>query len=80
MSEPDSDIPYTERELIQRALSSAFSEHASKCSDGVAVPEPRWELVKLHFLCGSTVASLICYKYGLDPEVMVGELAEEGDE
>ena len=72
MSE-DTDIPYTERDLIQRAIISATARHISGCIDGTAAPKPRWAIVRDLFGCGSTVATAICYRYGFDPEKMIGE-------
>ena len=75
----DTDIPYSERDLIQRAINSASSAHESKCADGVAAPRPRWDIVKHLFCCGSNAADRICWRYGFDPDGVVGA-AEEGDD
>ena len=55
------NIPYTERDLIQRAIQAARPPaHKS--------PMPRWALVKQTFLTGQTVSKLICSCYGFDPD------------
>jgi ribosomal protein S13 len=54
----DSDIPYSERELIQRAIKLAKTPTCS----------PRWALVKRIFGTGKTVSIAICTKYGFDPD------------
>jgi hypothetical protein len=69
----DTDIPYPERDLIQRAINSASAWHRSSCIDGTAAPKPRWAIVRDLFCCGSTVATAICYRYGYDAEKMIGE-------
>ena len=69
----DTDIPYTERDLLLRAINSASSRHRSDCEDGIAVPKPLWAIVRDLFCCGSTVATAICYRYGYDPEKMIGD-------
>jgi hypothetical protein len=66
MDNPDeTEIPYSERELIQRAISNA-----RPLSRGA----PRWAVVKQAFGTGSRVSWAICKKYGFDPEEMVPEL------
>ena len=55
----ETEIPYTERELIQRVLRHAF--RSAKCGT------PRWITVKRYFSVGSETAKLICFKYGFDP-------------
>lgn len=57
----NSDIPYTEREIIQRAIDSAKPRPGER-------PKARWELVKRIFMTGQTVSRLICYRYGFDPD------------
>jgi hypothetical protein len=69
----DTDIQYTERDLIQRAINSATAWHRSTCIDGTAAPKPRWAIVRDLFGCGSTIATAICYRYGYDPEKMIGD-------
>jgi hypothetical protein len=68
----DTDIPYTERDLIQRAINSASARHTSECVIGIASPKPRWRIANDVFFCGPTVATAICYRYGFDPEKMIG--------
>lgn len=58
------DVPYTDRALIQRAINQA------SCHD-ILRGKPRWFAVTRIFACGSTTATLICYKYGYDPEKKV---------
>lgn len=70
-----SEVPYSERELIQRAINGAIGKYAYQCTEGTSPPMPRWDVVKRLFCCGSTVATAILYKYGLDPNAMVGESA-----
>lgn len=77
----ESDIPYEERELIQRAINGACGRHAAAVVRDERRPYPRWRIVKELFCCGSTVANLICCRYGYDPQDVVGEaakLAEDG--
>ena len=73
----DTDIPYSERDLIERAIDSVSSWHRSHCIDGTAAPKPRWLIVRDLFGCGSTVATAICYSYGYDPEKMIGEVPHD---
>ncbi len=68
----ESDIPYEERELIQRAINSASGTHEHACVEDDLEPVPRWVIVKKLFCCGSTVATAICHRYGYDPERMIG--------
>jgi hypothetical protein len=77
-----SDLPYEERELIQRAINGASGKHARACAldeDDLraCVPLPRWAIVKSLFCCGSTVATAICHRYGYDPERMIGKDSQE---
>lgn len=55
----NSDIPYEERELIQRAIRNTrpFSH-----------PQPRWVMAKRVFGVGASVAAAICTRYGFDPD------------
>lgn len=73
----DSDIPYEERELIQRAINSASGQHGAAVARGEYRPLPRWEVVERLFCCGSTVAELICHRYGYDPQGIVGRYSQE---
>ena len=57
----NSDIPYTERELIQRALKRAKPEPGERDT-------PRWVLAKRTFGTGETVSRLICFRFGFDPD------------
>ena len=66
----DSDIPYEERELIQRAIRQARP---------FAHAEPRWAMVKRIFGTGSTVSAAICTRYGFDPDKEVQPLAQLSD-
>ena len=66
----DSDIPYEERELIQRAIRKARP---------FARAEPRWVMVKRIFGTGSTVSAAICTRYGFDPDKEVKPLAQLSD-
>ena len=59
------DLPYSERELIQRAIDQA-SQY------GANTGQPRWVAVKRAFAVGSTVAEAICWKYGYDPDKVIG--------
>ena len=68
----ESGVPYEERELIRRAVNGASSRHKSNCVVGIAAPRTRSAIVKSLFCCGSTVAERICYRYGYDPERMIG--------
>ena len=63
----NSEIPYSERELIQRAIKQAkpFAHNT-----------PRWVLVKRVFGTGSTVSTAICAKYGFDPDKELSPLLE----
>lgn len=54
-----SDIPYTDLELVQRAL---------KAARPFTVSEPRWMMAKRVFLTGRTASRAICEKYGFDPD------------
>ena len=76
----DTDIPYSETDLIQRAISSASSRHENDCRDGIAAPKARWNVVRDLFCCGSTVAEAICRLYCNDPEGIIGESPQEGEE
>jgi hypothetical protein len=69
----DTDIFCTERDLIPRAINSAMARHISDCIDGTAAPKPRWLIVHDLFGCDLTVAKAICYRYGYDPEKMIGD-------
>jgi len=60
----ESEIPYTERELIQRAIDQAAQY-------GANYGQPRFVSVKRAFAVGSSVASAICWRYGYDPEKLV---------
>lgn len=73
----ESDIPYEERELIQRAINGASGQHAAAVARGEHQPLPRWAIVKRLFCCGSTISNLICYRYGFDAERMIGENSPE---
>lgn len=55
----NSDIPYGERELIQRAIRSLDHKDSQW---------PRWVRVKVLFGTGAKVSRAICYKYGFDPD------------
>lgn len=59
--EPPTEIPYSERELIQQAINNARPEPGER-------DLPRWILVKRLFGTGQTVSELICTKYGFDPD------------
>ena len=62
MSVPkDTSIPLSERALIQRALNGYRPKPGER-------DLPRWVLAKRLFGTGRTVAELICYKYGFDPD------------
>ena len=61
MYEIDTDIPITDRDLIQRAIVLAKPESNER-------DLPRWVLVKRLFGTGQTISRLICYKFGFDPE------------
>jgi ribosomal protein S13 len=64
----DTDIQYSERELIKRAIKIARATSRL----------PRWALVKRIFGTGQTVSRLICSKYGFDPdeEIKIMPLSE----
>lgn len=68
----ESDIPYSERELVQRALAAARPNAGER-------DLPRWVLAKRVFSTGRTVSMLICTRYGFDPdkEVSAAELLSE---
>ena len=72
----ESDIPYTERELIQRSINGACARHAADCSDGLAAPKARWDVVKDLFCYGSTTSAAICLEYGFDPDEIIGDDAD----
>lgn len=55
-----SDIPYSERELIQRALTAAKPNYGE-------LDMPYWILAKRLFMTGRTVSMAICTHYGFDP-------------
>ena len=55
----DSAVPYSERNLIQRAIRSL---------DRKQNPWPRWVRVKALFGTGPEMSRAICYKYGFDPD------------
>jgi hypothetical protein len=57
--EDDSEIPYSERELIQRAIRSLDRRGGSL---------PRYVRVKQLFVTDSEASRAICYKYGFDPD------------
>ena len=76
----DTDIPYCEWEMIQRAINGTSTRHEFDCTNGVAAPKPRWEIFKNLFCCGSTAAYAICYRYGYDPERIIGESPPDGEE
>ena len=61
----NSNIPYEERELIQRAIRNARP---------FAHAEPRWAMVKRVFGTGATVSAAICTRYGFDPNTEVTPL------
>jgi hypothetical protein len=60
-----SELPYSERELIQRAIDQA-AQYGANCG------QPRWVSVKRLFAVGSGVAEAICWKYGYDPDKDIG--------
>ena len=57
----ETDIPYTERELIQRALANARPHPGARDT-------PRWALAKRTFGTGQTISRLICSRFGFDPD------------
>lgn len=57
----DSDIPYSDRDLVQRALAAARPNQGER-------DLPRWVLAKRVFSTGKTVSVLICTRYGFDPD------------
>ena len=59
-----SSIPYSHRELIQRAIV------AVKPAPGDP-PTPRWALVKALFSTSDRAAKLICWNFGFDPEHLI---------
>ena len=63
----NSEIKYSERELIQRAIKQAKP---------FAAKTPRWVLVKRVFGTGQTVSRAICTKYGFDPDKELSPLLE----
>ena len=71
--EPNEGVQYSERDLIQRAINQASSHHTYMVAMDRAVNKFRWEIVKKLFACGSTQAEAICWKYGYDPDKMVGK-------
>lgn len=58
----NSDIPYSERELIQRAIRQAKPFSGSY---------PRWVMVKRVFGTGYHASTAICEKYGFDPDKQI---------
>ena len=71
----NSDIPYEERELIQRVIRSLKPQTGER-------DLPRWTLVKRAFCTGQTVSKLICYRYGFDPdkEISAPYLSDEDED
>ena len=67
----ESAIPYSESDLIRRAIKQAKPLHGAK---------PRWALVKSTFCTGQGVSEAICRKYGFDPDRQVAPLAELSEE
>jgi ribosomal protein S13 len=61
----ETGVPYSERELIQRAINNAKP---------FAFDAPRWCLVKRVFGTGAHVSRAICWKYGFDPDKDVPSL------
>ena len=55
-----SDVPWNDRELVQRAINFADRNNTLRI--------PRWCSVAGIFVCSETDAKTICYKYGFDPE------------
>jgi hypothetical protein len=60
----ESEIPYTERQLIQRAIVAGIDRNRQK---GIEIPT--WAVAKDVFMCGKTVSTAICWKYGFDPDL-----------
>lgn len=67
----DSEIPYSERELIQRAIKKAKP---------FARKNPRWIMIKRLFGTGKHVSRAICTKYGFDPDQEMQPLARLSDD
>ena len=65
-------IPYSERELIQRAINSHSEAYRARVKAGYAYAPPRWFIVKNLFGTGQTVSRSICEKYGFDPDLEIG--------
>lgn len=58
------DIP--DEELLRRAVATARSRYHRK-----GLGHPRWVAVMDAFMLGSTYASQLCIRFGLDPEEQV---------
>lgn len=63
----DTEIPYSERDLIQRAIKQAKP---------FAAKTPRWVMVKHVFGTNHTVSTAICTRYGFDPDQELCPLAK----
>lgn len=64
----------TDAELVERAVRQAGA---------IGFEDPRWVHVKRVFAVGSTTATLLCRRFGLDPDEFIGcpdeEEHEEGE-
>ena len=69
----ESAVPYSERQLIQRAIKKARPRYGKR-------GKPRWALVKDLFGTGQTVSTAICTKYGFDPDKDISPLARLSDD
>jgi len=68
----ESEVPYTEQQLIQRAIRMARPRYGRK-------DKPRWALVKDVFGTGQTVSTAICTRYGFDPDEDISPLVQLSD-
>lgn len=67
------DIPYSEKELIARAIKNAKPRHS-------APRKARWRIVKGLFSTGQHVSRAICTRYGFDPDQEIGALEQLSEE